>query len=205
MNRYLAKFIATKRKAWGFLLYVLAWEIVFVLRCGFSMAAEPPFEHYKLKAAYLYNFSKFVYWPPATLREAAGTIGICVLGDDDLANELEGIIKVNAAGDRKMAVRRVKHQDAENTCQILFIGRSVDDRYRAIITSLKSGPVLTVGDDENFLRAGGMIKFQLEDRKVRFEVNLDAVEKSSIRVSSKILKLAKAVYQEGSEHNALLP
>ena len=188
-------------------LYRIAWPCIksasiWLFVCALIVvvrgsAAAAPTE-YQVKAAFLYNFAKFVDWPTAGSRNETETVAICIMGDDDLAKELDEIAKGATAGDRTIAVRRIKNVEGGG-CQILFLGKSVDDRFRTIIAGLKAGPVLTVGDADNFLRVGGMIKFFIEDRKIRFEVNLDAVEKSPVRVSSKLLKLAKAVHEGRSE------
>ena len=174
--------------ALGFALLLTA---VFV-RAG--TAAAPT--EYQLKAVFLMNFAKFVEWPASAFRSAQSPITICVLGDDPFGHDLDDVVRDQMAGDRSLAVRRLAQVHREETCHVLFLGSSEKDRAERILGALKNAPMLTVSDGDEFTAAGGMIGFLIEDNKIRFEINLDAAERAGLKISSKLLKLAKNVREK---------
>lgn len=150
---------------------------------------------YALKAAFLYNFAKFIDWPTETFSKDQTTFTICVMGEDPFGSALDPIRGKSLKG-RKLVIKHVeKLEDAQN-CQILFISRSEKENLAEILAKLSGSGVLTVGDMEHFAQHGGIINLITEKRKVRFEINLDAAEHTGLKISSKLLKLAKIVQEE---------
>ena len=143
-----------------------------------------------MKAAFLLNFTKFIEWPADAFASERSPIAICVLGDDPFGNSLDQIVEGESVNARKLVVARINHAPAPKSCQVLFIGRSGNDNK--ILTGLGPG-VLTVGEGGSFLRDGGMIAFVVENRRVRFDINQTAVESAKLKMSSKLLTVARSV------------
>ena len=144
---------------------------------------------YEVKAAYLLNFTKFVEWPRTQDDPAAETFSICILGDDPFGGTLDQLVRNEAVNGRPIAVRRIRR--LEESCEVLFVSRSERDVFRVLSRVTKG--VLTVGEEPGFLRDGGMINLLVEDRRVRFDVNLEKAESSSLRISSRLLGVARSV------------
>jgi len=151
---------------------------------------------YKVKAAFLYNFAKFVEWPAAVFPEPRSPFNLCVLCDDPFGPSLDQTVAGESIDGRPIAVQRGARLAELKGCHLLFVSRSERERQRESLAALRDSAVLTVGDAGRFLDDGGMIDFVLEGNRVRFEVNLAAVEKSRLKISSKLLRLARVVRPE---------
>lgn len=148
---------------------------------------------YQVKAAYLYNFAKFVEWPERAFSGPDAAVTFCVIGDDLFGPALDAL-QTKTVKNRKVAVKRMSGTGDLGTCQVLFISPTEEDRLDAILLPLKGHPTLVVGDTERFARRGGMIGFLMERNKVVFEVNENAAKRAGLLVSSQLLKLARTVY-----------
>lgn len=148
---------------------------------------------YQVKSAFLYNFARFVEWPPAPGGRSAGPIVICVVGADPFEGALDSIVKGKTANGRSMEVRHVKRAEDARSCQIAFVGASEKSHIPAFLAALKDTDVVTVGETEDFARGGGMINFVLEGDRVHLEVNIDAADRAKVKISSKLLSLAKII------------
>ena len=146
---------------------------------------------YQVKAAFLYNFAKFVDWPAEAFGGSNGTLVIGVVGDDPFGGALDQAINGKSIGGRPLAVRRLRWGQDLRSCHILFISSSERKRLPQIIQSLRGASVLTVGDMGQFNQQGGIINFILEASKVRFEINSRGADQARLRISSKLLALAK--------------
>jgi hypothetical protein len=166
-----------------------------VLAAGFlvsiTRAEESDSREYKIKAAYLLNFAKFVEWPTNRFPTPATAIKVGVLGKDPFGPDLERTIGGRMIGGRKCEILRTDDLDTALSCHIIFISSSERKQLPAIIEKLHHGNVLTVGEWEQFTQQGGVIRFYLYENTVRFEVNAQAAEKAGLRVSSKLLQVAK--------------
>lgn len=152
---------------------------------------------YTLKAAFLFNFVKFVDWPADTFADEKSPFSLCVLGGEDpFDGSLDELVANEAVNGRPIAVRRKTRGADLRTCHLLFIDRTERERQAEILASLRGSPVLTVGETDRFLAEGGLFNFFLEANRVRFEVNLPAVERTPLKVSSKLLRLARVVSEE---------
>lgn len=148
---------------------------------------------YEVKAAYLYNFGRFVEWPAKAADSNGASFAICVLGRDPFGATLDAVIAGETIDGKNVVARRISRpQDAVN-CRILFISSSEDIRLREILTSIDRSSVLTVSDMPQFSQRGGMVEFILDGKRVRFEVNLTTAEKAGLTLSSELLKVATAV------------
>jgi hypothetical protein len=164
-----------------------ALAVVILLAASGTARAQVASE-YDVKAAFLYNFTKFVEWPPSAFDER-NDFQLCVLGDDPFGKSLKVVEDERVAGRRITLLRTPKLAEAEG-CHILFISRSEKSRIPHILQDLGASPVLTVADTDGFLDEGGIINFRLEGSKVRFEINQQAAERVGIKISSKLMRLA---------------
>jgi hypothetical protein len=155
-----------------------------------AAGAQVAAPEYDVKAAFLYNFTKFVEWPAAAFPD--GTLRLCVLGEDPFGKTLQTVAGEEVAGHKLIVLSAGKLSDPAG-CQVLFISRSESARMPQILSSLRGVPVLTVGDTRGFLEQGGIINFTFEGSKVRFEINQESAERAGIKISSKLLRLATRV------------
>lgn len=151
---------------------------------------------YQLKAAILYNFTKFVEWPALTGSPNDAPFVVGVLGEDPFGITLDQTLNGKLLNGRPFTLKRLKWGQNLRDCAILFISTSERKRLPQVLDSLKGSSVLTVSDLSNFCQQGGIISLVLEDKKVRFVVNIDMAEQARLRISSKLLTLAKAVLGE---------
>ena len=157
-------------------------------------AEQSPTE-YQVKAAYLFNFLKFVEWPDDPHAVSHGKWVIGVLGENPFGDELAQAVSGKIVQGRELQVRKFQATEDLHVCQILFISASENKRLPSILTGLNGSSVLTVADMENFTRLGGMIQFVMEDDRVRFDINVGATSRARLKVSSKLLSLARAVIE----------
>lgn len=150
---------------------------------------------YAVKAAFVFNFARFTEWPAGAFRDAAAPLRLCVLGQDPFRGALDAI-NGKTIGSRRLLISYPIWADEAQHCHILFIGESVRDRLAEIVDHLDGAPVLTIGDTPDIARSGGMIGLETVDNRVRFRVDLDAAQRSGLRLSSRILDLATAVHSE---------
>jgi hypothetical protein len=167
----------------------IAWVLVGA-SCLHAQQSSPT--EYEVKAAYLYNFGKFIEWP-AKVTAASEFFPICVLGEDPFGASFDATIASESINGKKVVVKRItKPQDAVS-CRILFISSSEESRLKEILATLDNTSVLTVSDISQFTRRGGMIRFVTEANRVRFEVNLTNAEHAGLTLSSQLLKVAISV------------
>jgi hypothetical protein len=139
---------------------------------------------YQVKTAFLSNFIRFVEWPPAA---QAGQMTVCVAGRNPLGSFLEETVKGETLDGRQIVPRVILEPDA--TCRVIFIpdGAAVSAYLRAA----RGTPVLTIGETSDFLEAGGIVRFYMDSGKVRFEISTQAAERAQLRISSRLLRLAR--------------
>ena len=150
-------------------------------------------EEYEVKAAFLYNFAKFVEWPSQAFRTPQDPMLVCVLGHSPLDQTLEQVLHGKSVEGRRFAFRQVMGADDAAGCQILFVTSTESKRFRVLCENLKPQGILTVGEAQGFAANGGVINFKLEAGRVRFEINVDAAEHAQLQISSKLLSLAQIV------------
>jgi hypothetical protein len=169
--------------------------VVAILGSVAAASPQPQLDEYQVKAAFLYNFAKFVEWPPQVFKDAADPIAICIAGETPIYAPLESAVSGKTVAGRSFAVR--KASDAQHTagCHILFIGLVERKRSPQILVGARQWGILTVGETPEFIADGGVINFKLEEGKVRFEISLKAAERQRLRISSKLLSLAEIASQ----------
>ena len=144
---------------------------------------------YQVKAAFIFNFAKFVEWPSDAFGEG-GALVVGVIGDDPFGGALDRL-NGNTANGRALRIKRFRSGDDPRACQVLFISASEDRHLRKIMESIRGTNVLTIGESTQFGQSGGMIRFVIQDNKVRFEINASAAGQAGLRISSKLLALSK--------------
>ena len=159
---------------------------------GDDAASGIPSE-YQIKAAYLYYFSTFVEWPPDAFARNGDDLVIGVLGEDPFGEILDNTIRGKAVYNKRLIVKRFESIKDARESHILFISTSEQGRLPNILEALKGANVLTVGEIDGFASRGGGIGFRMEGRKVRFDINVAAVERSRIKVSAQLMKLGRIV------------
>jgi hypothetical protein len=147
---------------------------------------------YQLKAAFLYNFAKFVDWPPGSFASAVAPFRLCVLGLDPFGSELDSTLEGKSVNGHPIALVRNAGEEDVTQCHVVFVAGSEASRLSRLLGRLPAG-VLTVADLPRFAEHGGMIGFVMAGSRVNFEINPEAAEKARVRISSKLLKLAKIV------------
>ena len=170
---------------------VLSCTALLLLSVCLALAKDPEdaSDEYRVKALFLYNFAKFVEWPNAISGDA---ICIGIVGDDPFGEALAQTIAGKTVNGRAFVVKRLKLQETRQ-CQIVFVAASERKRIHTVLEAVVGSAVLTVGDMHGFAQAGGVINFEIVDSRVRFEVNIDAAERARLKLSSKLLSLAKIV------------
>jgi hypothetical protein len=146
---------------------------------------------YEVKAAYLLNFTKFVEWPASAFASADSPIAICVVGSNPFGRVLEELVQGEEVNGRKVMTRFFSQAPAARTCQVIFLPADMKDTA-GILKGLGPG-VLTVGEGDRFLRDGGAIAFVVDQRRVRFDIRQSAAEAASLKLSSKLLSVARTV------------
>jgi hypothetical protein len=148
---------------------------------------------YQVKAAFLFHFSQFVEWPPDTFKDPGTPLTFCTVGEDPFRGALEQSVNGKTMGTRPLSVRHFMRLQEASSCQVLFLGKRSRLLEEEAIAFFSKHPVLIVGESEHFALDGGMIGFCMEENTIRFEINLQAVEKSQLKISARLLTLAKIV------------
>ena len=171
-----------------------------ILGVGLGFAAQTPaqsVEESQVKAAYLYNFAKFVEWPAGVFRNPDDPAVICVVGDERTSDVLEPAVSGRKANGRPVEARR-PHSSAEfKSCQVLFIGFSDKERIAQLLNGLQRSSVLTVGQSDQFISLGGMINLSLKHTTIELEIDPEASNAAGLKISSRLLVVARLVKAPG--------
>lgn len=198
---------------------LLLIAILLSLGCLFVSDVYPEsksaqYQEYEVKAAFIYNFLKFVDWPEEKTARNGNQIIIGIIGEDPFGSAVD-IFKGKTVENRSLIIKRFeglrqlkemaeKDKQANEkleslkACHLLFICPSERKLVREIVDLVGKDSVLTVGDTEEIIKSGGIIGFTMEDNKIRFDINLTAAEKTRIKISSQLLRLAKKVIKDES-------
>lgn len=148
----------------------------------------------EVKALCLLNFTKYVTWPGDTFPASDSSLRIGVISHSKLADDLEKVSKGKVIAGHEIRILELKPDGDWSKCQILFVGADAKSEFAEILSKAGKLPILTVGERDGFLEAGGVINFVKKDNKVRFEVDLNAAHQAGLQISSKLLSLADAVH-----------
>jgi hypothetical protein len=194
-NQSKTRHVRTKR------VWVRAWliaGILALLACAHLLtpsngtAQDSPSE-YQVKAAYLFNFLKFVQWPADAFQDSLAPIMIGIVGDDPFGEALPQVVVGKTVQGRDLVIRKYHVGEDLRGSHILFISASEKKRLPQVLASLQGSSVLTVADMDHFVESGGMIQFLIEDSRVRFAIDVGAASRAHLKISSKLLSLARTV------------
>jgi hypothetical protein len=175
-------------------LRVILWNVLASLLVAFQVVGHAQtVSEYQAKALYLYNFAKFVDWPVEAFEDSAAPLKLCVLRENPFGSDLEQIVEGKVIAGHAVRIVTVQNGDQVRGCHILFVSRSQSKQSNQILGVLGPVSVLTVGESKGFVQQGGMINFVVEDDRVQFEVNQKAAEQVRLKISFRLLSLAKLV------------
>ena len=161
---------------------------------GFVAAAEPvPVPEHQMKALYLFNFTKYVEWPGEVFAGTNACYTIGIFGAEDTYNDLQALTSDKTVNGRKLVVKRIAQADDAKKCHIVYLGRGSEKLETAVLETVRQIPVLTVGEHEDFLSRGGMVRFAREQNKLRVEIDLEASQKAHLTVSARLVPIAKVI------------
>ncbi|MGB5063131.1 MAG: YfiR family protein [Candidatus Competibacter sp.] len=150
------------------------------------------YSEYAVKAAYLYNFAKFVEWPPGAFSKNDAPLVICIAGDNPFGDTLT-VISNKTVDNHPVEVRNTSVMASFDRCHIIFISRAEQGRFKTVLAKLARLPILTVSDISGFAQFGGMIELFEAEQRIRFNININAARQANLRLSSQLLKLATIV------------
>ena len=158
-----------------------------------SQNSELKPSEYEIKAAFIYNFAKFIEWPDSSSQCLQDSAIIGILGEDPFGIILERVIGVKTIRMKKISIQRYSNIRNVQECHILFISRSEKERLPTVLNQLRQRHILTVSEIDHFTEQGGMIGLFIENNRIRFRINQDTIEAANLRISSKLLNLASNV------------
>lgn len=157
--------------------------------------AQPQAPEHEVRAAFVFNFTRFIDWPAASFGPDA--FRICVVGDDRFAGSLRAMVAGDTLRGLPIVVEDPQVPGDVPGCQILYIGRHQAARGQRALAAATPLPILTIGDSPGFLASGGAVRFLIENDRVRFDVNLPAVERAGLTMRSTVLRVARHVEKSG--------
>lgn len=172
------------------------------LACGLSLCIAAPTiadvdaeaSEYALKAAFVYHFAKFTEWPEMVFMDESSPVTLCIIGENrfpDAANAFAG----KMVHGRALELRHLSREQDATRCHILFVSQDTAAPTRDVLASIRNRSVLAIGESDAFLREGGVINLRVSGNKVKFTVNVSSMQRSGLKISSKLLRLAE-IYQE---------
>lgn len=159
-------------------------------------AQTPVAAEYRAKANYLANFPSFVEWPVEAMPSGNAPFLVCVFGEFSFGTSLAELTRGITVHDRRLEIRWVRKAQELSACQILFVSRSERTRYNQALDAVRGKTVLTVGETPEFLHAGGILSFSSQQGTIQFDVNLAAADKAHLKISSRLLALARHVVNQ---------
>lgn len=178
-------------QVWRTRLLILVPALILFTTGSYSQTSKEMV--YRLKAAYLFNFIQFVEWPDSVFENENSPIILAVLGKDPFGKILDETVLNEKIGNHPIIIKRFRYLSQLEFCHVLFVSDSETGTFQFILKSIKKSPILTISDIDNFGIHGGNISFYLEENKLRFAINIQALKQSALKVSSKLLRLAKVI------------
>lgn len=201
------KLAACLRGEFGRMLLIFCLALAHA--CNPTVApAQGSADEYELKAAMLYNLTRFVDWPAAAYADAQAPTVLCILGRDPFGDSLASLASNPSSSPRRVEIRHITNDKGVRACHVVYISTSERKNAAQILTVLKGTSVLTVGEMTQFAARGGMVQFSLKEKQVHFEINLDAASEANLKISSRLLLLARIVKEQSknpSREGSALP
>jgi hypothetical protein len=170
--------------------------LLILLLPAYLQAQSNPDREYKLKAVFLFNFTQFVEWPPASFETGESPLVIGILGANPFGTHLEQTISGEKVNGHPVVVHYYNSEKEVSPCHILYININESKKRKEVIDALKGRAVLTVGDAPDFTKSGGMIRFFTSTNKIKLQINPEASKEGKLMLSSKLLRLAE-IYNPG--------
>lgn len=174
---------------------VVALLLLSIFICSIKSSAQARSE-FEVKAAFLFNFAKFVDWQPDLFPAPDTALKICVIGENPFGPEFAQSMEGKIVQGRKLQLFNVQDVQQARSCQILYIASSNRREVLEILKGVSEARILTVGDNSDFARSGGVISFVLENNRVRFDINVEAAERAGLKLSSKLLGVATIIREK---------
>lgn len=152
-------------------------------------------KEYQVKAAFLYNFTKFVEWPPETLGADGEPIVIAVLGKNPFGGELENVVRERKVNGRSITILAAKTPAELARAHIVFVAAGQEALFESLAAGARQ-PMLTVGESDRFADLGGIVRFTTVGDKVRFEINVGPADEAGLKISAQLQKLATVVHRK---------
>jgi hypothetical protein len=187
-----AKPARCRRRGWRARLPAQLFLIAILSVAGTALAAPPTLE-YQVKAAFLLSFVTYTEWPASVFEGASSPLRICVAGGDPFEGSLVRTMQGETAAGHPLVTKHLGSGEDVTGCHLLFVPRTADDRDAAIDRGTMGYPILVVGESEALWRHGAVISFAVDEGRVRFDVNRTAAQRRGLRLSSKLLRLARLV------------
>ncbi len=149
---------------------------------------------YQLKAAFLFNFGKFIEWPESSFAGTTSPFLVCVLGEDPFGKTLDQTLQGKQMANHPVRIVRAMDANGVRQCQIVFVSASEKPHLPAIFAALRGSNALIVGETSGFAASGGAIEFTMEEKHIHFTINLDAIQRAGLQISSQLLALARVVH-----------
>jgi len=180
------------RRVLGIALGMLAWAVLLCKPLRAPAQGDDDAE-YRVKLAILYNFAQFVEWPADAFHDPAAPLTICVAGQDPFQGEIGQGLRGRTAGGHLVEIKRLKREENPRACHMIFVRAGDRKLAGRLFAELRGSSTLTVGETKGFADLGGVINLVVEENKLRFEINLGAARQTRLKISSKLLALAKIV------------
>ncbi len=180
------------RKLSGILLGVVVW--LFLLPATIQRADGAKFTEDQIKAVYLFNFAEFIRWPYSAFSEHPEAFHFCVLNQkSSIIRILKKVIDGKTAGGRKLVFRRINSKGDLNGCQLLYFQADEQSKIAKLLPKMKGRNLLTVGDNEDFVKNGGMIGIARQSKNLHLFINVQLLKQANLKASAKLLRLASVV------------
>jgi hypothetical protein len=165
----------------------------------FAKGQSSPSSEYVSKATFLANFPNFAEWPPDAFPNSSSPFALCVVGDFSFGTTLAELTRSTRVQGHRIDVRWIRKIEELSSCHMVFVSRSQVRRYARMIELLRPSSVLTVGETPEFLGAGGIMSFSVAQDALQFDVNLEAANHARLKISSRLLVLARQVIYKREE------
>jgi hypothetical protein len=173
------------------ILAVVAWSVLTVVPA--LSADDSTVDEYQVKAAFMLNLARFVQWPTAAFESTTSPLVVCVVGADPFGPALDQSLQGRSVFGHGVRVRRGVDPADNAGCHVLYLPSSEEPRLVDLLSHAKRASLLTVAEIRRFAEQGGIVALLIQDRRVRFEVNVDAAERAGLRIDARVLSLAAAI------------
>jgi hypothetical protein len=158
-----------------------------------ALQSSPQLSQGQIRAAFIFNFSKFAEWPMQAYVDAGSPMTVCFVGAEDVRTAFQSLSAGKAVTGRFVEERAIKSAGELHNCQVVYIDSSNGPLVIEAVKFVRQTPALSIGTSDDFLARGGIIRLLVENNRMRFDVNVGAAGRAKIHLSSKLLALARSV------------